>query len=94
MHFNRYQERVIETGLKKSAKLVLPESSDPRVSLAKRQLIDLGYELLEPQDFQDSKDQYRKKLEQKHFFSKLSDVCLTFEDLSSVYRFPSFLLLF
>ncbi len=73
MHFNRYQERVIETGLKKSAKLVLPESSDPRVSLAKRQLIDLGYELLEPQDFQGRKDQYRNNLEQKHFFSKLSD---------------------
>ena len=46
MHFNRYQERVIETGLKKSAKIVLPESSDPRVSLAKRHLSDLGYELL------------------------------------------------
>ena len=49
MHFNRYQERVIEAGLEKSAKLVLPEGSDPRVSLAKRQLSDLGYELLEPQ---------------------------------------------
>ena len=61
MYFNRYQERVIETGLKKSAKLVLPESSDPRVSLAKRQLIDLGYEMLEPQDFQGRKDQYQKK---------------------------------
>ena len=73
MHFNRYQERVIEVGLKKSAKLVLPESIDPRVSLAKRQLIDLGYELLETQDFQGRKDQYRKKLEQEHFFSKLSD---------------------
>ena len=73
MHFNRYQERVIETGLKKSAKLVLPESNDPRVSLAKRQLIDLGYELLETQDFQGRKDQYRKNLEQEHFFSKLSD---------------------
>ena len=73
MHFNRYQERVIETGLKKSAKLVLPESSDPRVSLAKRQLIDLGYELLETQDFQGRKDQYRKNLEQEHFFSKMYD---------------------
>ena len=73
MHFNRYQERVIESGLKKSAKLVLPESIDPRVSLAKRQLIDLGYEMLEPQDFQGRKDQYQKKLEKEHFFSKLSD---------------------
>ena len=73
MHFKRYQERVIETGLKKYAKLVLPESSAPRVSLAKRQLIDLGYELLETQDFQGRKDQYWKNLEQAHFFSKLSD---------------------
>ena len=73
MHLNRYQERVIESGLKKSAKLVLPESIDPRVSLAKRQLIDLGYEMLEPQDFQGRKDQYQKKLEKEHFFSKLSD---------------------
>ena len=62
MHFNKYQERVIETGLKKSAKLVLPESRDPRVSLAKRQLIDLGYELLETQDFQGRKDQYRNNM--------------------------------
>ena len=63
MHLNRYQERVIDTGLKKCAKLVLPESIDPRVSLAKRQLIDLGYEMLEPQDFQGRKVQYQKKLE-------------------------------
>ena len=73
MHFNRYQERVIEAGLEKSAKLVLPEGSDPRVSLAKRQLSDLGYELLEPQDFKSRKDQYRQKLEKEHFFKKLSD---------------------
>ena len=73
MHFNRYQERVIETGLKKSAKLVLPETSDPRVSLAKRQLIDLGYDLLEPQDFRSRKDAYLQKLENEHFFKKLSD---------------------
>ena len=73
MHFNRYQERVIEAGLEKSAKLVLPEGSDPRVSLAKRQLSDLGYELLEPLDFKSRKDQYRQKLEQEHFFKKLSD---------------------
>ena len=73
MHFNRFQERVIETGLKNSAKLVLPESQDPRVSLAKRQLSDLGYELLEPHDFRSRRDQYLKNLEQKHFFRKLSD---------------------
>ncbi len=73
MKFNRYQERVIETGLKKCAKLVLPESSDPRVSLAKRQLSDLGYELLEPQEFQGMKYQYQQDLEKKQFFKKLSD---------------------
>ena len=73
MHFNRYQERVIEAGLKKSAKLVLPEDSDPRVSLAKRQLNDLGYELLEPQDFKSRKDQYSQNMEKEHFFKKLSD---------------------
>ena len=73
MHFNRYQERVIETGLKKSAKLVLPESSDPRVSLAKRQLSDVGYDLLEPQDFQSRRDKYWQNLEQEHFFKKLSE---------------------
>jgi phosphate acetyltransferase len=73
MQFNKYQERVIETGRKKSAKLVLPEVSDPRVSLAKRQLMDLGYNLLEPQDFQDRKEQYRQNLEQEHFFKKMSD---------------------
>tara|TARA_B100000945_G_scaffold305029_1_gene291106 strand:- start:1069 stop:1980 length:912 start_codon:yes stop_codon:yes gene_type:complete len=73
MHFNRYQERVIEIGLKKSAKLILPESRDPRVSLAKRHLTDLGYDLLEPQDFRSKKDEYLQKLEKEHFFKKLSD---------------------
>ena len=41
MQINKYQERVIEIGRTKSAKLILPEKDDPRVSLAKRQLSEL-----------------------------------------------------
>ena len=51
MELNKFQERIIEIGRKKMAKLVLPEKDDPRVSLAKRQLFELGYHLVEPEDF-------------------------------------------
>ena len=73
MQLNKYQERIIETGLKKSAKLVLPEKDDPRVSLAKRNLRDLGYELLEPEDFRGKETQYQELLEQERFFNKMTD---------------------
>ena len=73
MQLNKYQERIIETGLKKSAKLVLPERDDPRVSLAKRNLRDLGYELLEPEDFRGKETQYQEILEQERFFNKMTD---------------------
>ena len=73
MQLNKYQERIIEIGIKKSAKLVLPERDDPRVSLAKRQLRDLGYELLEPEDFRGKESQYKEILEQERFFQKMSE---------------------
>ena len=43
MELNKYQERIFEIGRRKNANLVLPEKEDPRVSLAKRNLSDLGY---------------------------------------------------
>ena len=73
MQLNKYQERIIEIGQTKSAKLVLPERGDPRVSLAKRQLHDLGYELLEPEDFRGKETQYQEVLEQERFFKKMTD---------------------
>ena len=73
MQLNKYQERIIEIGQTKSAKLVLPERDDPRVSLAKRQLHDLGYELLEPEDFRGKETQYQEVLEQERFFKKMTD---------------------
>ena len=72
MQLNKYQERIIEIGRKKSAKLVLPEKNDPRVSLAKRQLRELGYDLLEQEDFRHRESQYREVLEQDRFFHKMS----------------------
>ena len=72
MQLNKYQERIIEIGRKKSAKLVLPEKNDPRVSLAKRQLRELGYDLLEQEDFRHREPQYREILEQERFFHKMS----------------------
>ena len=71
MQLNKYQERIIEIGQTKSAKLVLPERDDPRVSLAKRHLRDLGYELLEPEDFRSKRTQYQEVLEQERFFKKI-----------------------
>jgi len=73
MQLNKYQERIIEIGQTKSAKLVLPERDDPRVSLAKRHLRDLGYELLEPEDFRSKRTQYQEVLEQERFFKKMTD---------------------
>ena len=73
MQLNKYQERIIEIGQTKSAKLVLPEREDPRVSLAKRQLHNLGYELLEPEDFRGKETQYQEVLEQERFFKKMTD---------------------
>ena len=73
MQLNKYQERIIEIGKTKSAKLVLPERDDPRVSLAKRHLHDLGYELLEPEDFQSKRTQYQEVLEQERYFNKMTD---------------------
>ena len=73
MQLNKYQERIIEIGQTKSAKLVLPERDDPRVSLAKRHLRDLGYELLEPEDFRGKETQYQEVLEQERFFKKMTD---------------------
>ena len=73
MQLNKYQERIIEIGKKNSAKLILPERGDPRVSLAKRQLRELGYELLEPEDFRSRESQYRQILEQERFFNKMTD---------------------
>ena len=72
MQLNKYQERIIEIGRKKSAKLVIPENNDPRVSLAKRQLCELGYDLLEQEDFRHREPQYREILEQERFFHKMS----------------------
>ena len=73
MQLNKYQERIIEIGQTKSAKLVLPERDDPRVSLAKRHLHDLGYELLEPEDFRGKRTQYQEVLEQERYFNKMTD---------------------
>jgi len=73
MEFNKYQERIIEIGRKKKAKLVLPEKDDPRVSLSKRQLRELGYFLVEPEDFKSKESKYRKNLEKEHFFIKMSE---------------------
>ena len=71
---NRFQERIIEIGRKKSAKIILPEKNDPRVSLAKRQLIELGYHLLEPEDFSSKFYQYAENLENERFFNIMTDV--------------------
>ena len=73
MQINKYQERIIDIGRTKSAKLILPEKNDPRVSLAKRQLIELGYNLLEPEDFKSRESQYAETLENERFFNKMSD---------------------
>ena len=73
MQMNKYQERIIDIGRTKSAKLILPEKNDPRVSLAKRQLIELGYNLLEPEDFKSRESQYAETLENERFFNKMSD---------------------
>ena len=72
MQINKYQERIIEIGRKKSAKLILPEKDDPRVSLAKRQLRELGYDLLEPEDFRSRESHYAEILEKERFFNKMS----------------------
>ena len=72
MQINKYQERIIEIGRKKSAKLILPEKDDPRVSFAKRQLRELGYDLLEPEDFRSRESHYAEILEKERFFNKLS----------------------
>ena len=73
MQTNKYQERIIDIGRTKSAKLILPEKNDPRVSLAKRQLIDLGYNLLEPEDFRSRESHYAENLEKERFFKIMSD---------------------
>jgi phosphate acetyltransferase len=73
MQINKYQERVIEIGRTKSAKLILPEKDDPRVSLAKRQLSELGYELLDPDDFRSRESHYAEILEQERFFNKMTE---------------------
>ena len=73
MQINKYQERVIEIGRTKSAKLILPEKDDPRVSLAKRQLSELGYELLDPEDFRSRESHYAEILEQERFFNKMTE---------------------
>jgi len=73
MQINKYQERVIEIGRTKSAKLILPEKDDPRVSLAKRQLSELGYDLLDPEDFRSRESHYAEILEQERFFNKMTE---------------------
>ena len=73
MQINKYQERVIEIGRTKSAKLILPEKDDPRVSLAKRQLSELGYDLVDPEDFRSRESHYAKILEQERFFNKMTE---------------------
>ena len=73
MQINKYQERIIEIGRTKSAKLILPEKDDPRVSLAKRQLRELGYDLLAPEDFRSRESHYAEILEQERFFKKMTE---------------------
>ena len=73
MQINKYQERIIEIGRTKSAKLILPEKDDPRVSLAKRQLSELGYDLLDPEDFRSRESHYAEILEQERFFKKMTE---------------------
>ena len=73
MQLNKYQERIIEIGRTKSAKLILPEKDDPRVSLAKRQLRELGYDLLEPEDFRSRESHYAEILEKERFFNKMTE---------------------
>ena len=73
MQINKFQERVIEIGRTKSSKLILPEKDDPRVSLAKRQLNELGYDLVDPEDFRSRESHYAEILEQERFFNKMSE---------------------
>ena len=73
MELNKYQERIFEIGRGKNAKLVLPEKEDPRVSLAKRNLSDLGYELVETEEFRTKESIYREILEKERFFNKMSE---------------------
>ena len=73
MELNKYQERIFEIGRKKNTKLVLPEKEDPRVSLAKRNLINLGYQLIETEEFIIMESRYREILEKERFFNKMSE---------------------
>jgi phosphotransacetylase len=47
---NRYKERIIQAGISTGARIVLPETNDPRIVDAKRELLKMGFNIVEMED--------------------------------------------
>jgi len=69
---NRYLDNIIKNALKKPIKIILPEQSDSRVAKAKNILCEMGFDILNVNEFSEY-DLYFNCLKNKKFTNNWTD---------------------
>ena len=75
MKSNYYISRIIESALTSNSKIILPEN-DSRVDKAKIELIDMGFNIFEVDNFRSNTNEYIQLLSKKKFTEKEAETTL------------------
>ena len=64
---NKYNNRIIDFGLKSEARLVLPELQDKRVISARKELLSMGFNIVDHEQYMEKYNYYLEYIEQLSF---------------------------
>ena len=55
---NKYRERILSMGKKTGARLVIPENHDQRIQKASQELVSMGFQVLNHEDYKENTASY------------------------------------
>ena len=64
---NKYRERILRMGKETGARLVLPEINDNRIQDARQELVSMGFQVLNHEDFEEKIEFYLDFIQQQPF---------------------------
>jgi len=70
---NKYRERILSMGKKKGARLVIPEIHDQRIQKASQELVSMGFQVLNHEDYKENMASYLDYIQQKPFADNWPD---------------------
>ena len=70
---NKYRERILSMGKKKGARLVIPEIHDQRIQKASQELVSMGFQVLNHEDYKENMASYLDYIQQKSFADNWPD---------------------